>query len=112
MLQFRPSHSPGYLKALATLDSLAAKLPNIQMHIDIRREQCYEDRKELVAYINEAQHLHNEILNNLDSIWRHYRCTIVPFTLLEARVEHVNFHMHKHANYFVAPLVFPPNPPP
>ena len=76
------------------------------------RNRRYEDQNELVAYINDVQHIHNEILENLESLRRHHQRTNDHLPTLEARIEHIDFHMHDHATLFAAPPVIPPNPPP
>ena len=48
-------HSPSWVHAPTSLESIVEKLRGIQANMDIIREHRYEDRNDLVAYMNEIQ---------------------------------------------------------
>jgi len=63
-----PARFPGQVLAPITLDTITDQLHHVQLNIDIMRNQHNNDQNELVAYINDVQHVENEILNTLESL--------------------------------------------
>ena len=111
-LALSPAHSPRHVEALVTLDFIATQLNNIQLNIDTMMEKRYEDRNELVSYINDLQHMLNETVDYVEGLWHQLQCTNDHLHDLEIRVEHIDYHLYECTALFFAPLAFPPNPPP
>lgn len=65
-----PGRSLGHVEALATLESIATQLNNIHLSMETLREQRYDDKNELMVYINDLQHTQNEILNFIEGLWQ------------------------------------------
>lgn len=93
-MDLSPACSSGHVKDQVTLESIAAQLNKIQINIDTLREQRYDERNELVAYINDLLHMQNETLDLVEGVRRQFQYTNDNLYALETQVEHIDYHMH------------------
>ena len=105
-----PARSLSHVEVcLVTMESIATQLDRIHLNIDTLREQRYEDMNELVSYINDLEHVHNETFDSVEGLWCQQQHTNDHLHTLESRVEHIDYHMHERDALFVALQAFPSN---
>lgn len=105
-----PARYPGRIVASTTMESTIEQLINIRVDMDIIWEHRYDNRNELVAYINDIQYSQNEILEQLDNLHCNHCRTNDHLQNLEAQVEHIDFQMHDCVGYLHLPLYSLPTP--
>lgn len=91
------------------LETIVEHLRGVQANLDIIRGNRYEDKNELVAYMNDIQFSLHETLGQPESIRRNHRRLNGNLHDLEARVKHIEFHMHERYGFPIVPPRLPPH---